>query len=403
MARPRLVTRTFALATTAAFAYFVAVGMSVALVSRFIEDELGGNGFHIGLATACFAAVAILARPFIARVGSRIGLARMMVGGSTIGAVGLALTGFAPSVWAVLPLRAVNGVAEATVFVGGLAIISRQAPPDRQAEAASFFSVAVFGGLTVGPLLGEVALGDDRFALAFCLAAVSCAASAAIATTVPRSIGRGEVAPRGRSLIHRAAVRPGLVLASGIAAMTGFMAFLPTKASELGMAGAGPVFATYGVLCAVIRVAGARLPARWGLPRTTTTSLVTLAGGLGIAAALDSPFGLYAAAVGIAVGLSLLYPTLMAATVGASPDSERTAALATFTAFFETGTVVGGLALGGIAALTDERGAFAGGAVAAIGGLVFVRALARDTRGRVLRSDASAPRIGVPAPTCDTL
>lgn len=391
MARGRLVTRSFALATAATFAYFVAVGMSIALLSRFIEEELGGNGFHIGLATACFAGVAIIARPSIARVSGRIGLGPAMVLGSAIGTVCLLLTGFVGSVWLLLPLRAVNGVAEATIFVGGLAIISRQAPPHRQAEAASFYSVAVFGGLTVGPLLGEAVLGDDRFAAAFCVAGACSAVCGVIAMSLPRSIGRAEGAGARGPLVHRAAVGPGAVLAFGIAAMTGFIAFVPTRATDLGMAGAAPIFALYGILCLAVRIFAARLPDRMGATRTTAASLSALAVGLAVAAVLDSPLGLYLGATGVALGLSLLYPALMAVTVASVADAERTAALATFSAFFELGSMTGGLVLGGVVALTDERGAFAGGAALALVGLLVVRpiALVRATRPRPAPGDVA--------------
>ena len=50
-----------------------------------------------------------------------------------------------------------------SLFVGAATSISDLAPPGRGAEAASYFSVAVFGGLGIGPVISESVIGSDRF------------------------------------------------------------------------------------------------------------------------------------------------------------------------------------------------------------------------------------------------
>ena len=44
------------------------------------------------------------------------------------------------------------------LFVGAATLVADLAPPERRAEAASYFSVAVFGGLGIGPIIGEAVL-----------------------------------------------------------------------------------------------------------------------------------------------------------------------------------------------------------------------------------------------------
>ena len=70
-------------------------------------------------------------------------------------------------------------------------------------------------------------------------------------------------------------------------------------------------------------------------------------------------WALWASAVVIGVGMAFMYPSLMALTVNRVADSERPAAISSFTMFFEIGTVAGGLALGTVAELTTKRAAFA--------------------------------------------
>ena len=62
--------------------------------------------------------------------------------------------------WQLMPLRALMGVGEAALFVGASTIVVESTPTHRRAEAASYLSLSVFGGLSVGPIIGEAVLGD---------------------------------------------------------------------------------------------------------------------------------------------------------------------------------------------------------------------------------------------------
>ena len=88
-----------------------------------------------------------------------------------------------------------------------------------------------------------------------------------------------------------------------------------------------------------------------------------------VLAAVDSLAGLLAGTVVLGIGISLLYPSLMAITVNAVPDAERAAVVATFTMFFEVGGAVGGLLLGPIADSAGYQGAFLAGGLIALAGL----------------------------------
>ena len=71
--------------------------------------------------------------------------------------------------------------------------------------------------------------------------------------------------------------------------------------------------------------------------------------------------------------MALLYPSLMAFTVDSVREEDRARVLASFTMFFEVGTVGGGLFLGSVAQFAGDRGAFVGGAVIAVMGLWVLR------------------------------
>ncbi|HET9601129.1 MAG TPA: MFS transporter [Acidimicrobiales bacterium] len=374
-ARPRLITAPFLIVTLATGAFFVFVGMAVTVLPRFIQNELGGDGLAIGINLAVFSVAAIAARPTIARIGDRYGRRTLMVGGALIAGTGAAATSFVHSIAALLPLRAFTGIGEAALFVGAATLIADLSPSDRRAEGASYFSLAVFGGLGIGPVIGEIVLGDGRYQAVFLASAVACAIAALIALAAPNRVaGVATAAPTEgrRPGFHRAALVPGLVLACGIGGFAAFTAFLPTHAESLGMPAAGP-FVVYSVLCLGLRLFGARLPERIGLGNALTSALTGLTAGLLVLAAVGQPRGVYLGTVVISLGMALLYPSLMAFTVDSVREEDRARVLASFTMFFEVGTVGGGLLLGPVAQFAGDRGAFVGGAVIAVMGLWVLR------------------------------
>ncbi len=371
--RPRLVTGAFVAVTAATLAFFVYVGMLVVSVPRYVENELGAGEFGVGMTVASFAAAAIAVRPLIGLSADRFGRRRMMMAGAAIAAVAGGSLGLTDALWQVLVLRAFTGVGEAALFVGGASLIADLAPAHRRAEAASYFSVAVFGGIGIGPAIAEALTGEDRYVWTFIAAGAVGVVAALLVIAIPGRVDtRRTRGPMSLVLIHRAALWPGLVLASGIAAYTAFAAFLPEYSREVGLGGAAALFAAYSVVSVVLRLSAATLPERLGVARTVTFALVTLAVGLAIAALVPTSRGLWTATLVVAAGMAFLYPSLMAIVANAVDDDERARAMASFTMFFEAGAVVGGLLLSGVGQIWGKRSGFAVGTVMAVIGLVVL-------------------------------
>lgn len=378
----RLITAPFLAVTAVTAAFFVYVGMLVPVLPTFIEDELGSGEIGVGASVAIFALTAIVARPAIARLIARVGRRPVIqVGAAIAGVAGIAIA-FVDSLGPLLVLRGIGGVGEAALFVAAATLVADLAPPDRRAEAASYFSVAVFGGLGVGPILGEAVVGDDRFHLAFAVAGGAALVAAALAAVIPDlplpdgfddsddGAAADVVRPSGRrALVHPAALGPGLVLACGISAFAVFSAFVPDHARDVGLSGSGGLFGVYSVVCLVLRLTGARLPERLGTRRSVTIALGATSASMALLAAVAEPWALWIAAALMGVGQAFAYPALMALTVNRVSERERAVALGSFTMFFDLGSVVGGLALGIVAEQFGKRSAFAGGVVLAAVGL----------------------------------
>ena len=417
----RLLTRPFLHVTAAAFVFFLYVGVLVPIVPTYVEDELRGGELGVGLAIAAFAGAAIAARPLIGRLIDRYGRRTVMAGGATLAAISGSLYGFVDSIPVLLVLRGLTGIGEAALFVGAATLIADLSPGHRRAEAASYFSVALYAGLGIGPIIGEGVIERTSFEVAFLTAAGFAALAAAMSLSLPKSVATasgdddddaaaapvaapmptGVTSRRSGAFLHPVALGPGLVLACGSAAFAVFSAFLPEYSRQLGLSGSGALFAVYSVVCLGVRLVGARLPERLG-PRTSgTTTFCVLGAALLLLAAVPQVWALWVAAALVGVAMAFLYPSLMALTVNRAPLAERARAISSFTMFFEIGTAAGALALGAVADVLGKRVGFAGAVLLCAAGLwaMWVKVLPTPGRRAARRAVALDPAY-LPAPVC---
>jgi MFS family permease len=360
--------------TASALAYFVAIGLLIPVLPLYVEGPLGGGGMAIGVAVGAFSFSAALVRPAVGRLGDRAGRRLLVMGGALLVGLSTAGYGLAHGLAPLLALRLVTGLGEAAVFVGAATAVQDLAPAARRGEAASYFSVAIYGGLAVGPVLGESLQRAAGFGAVWLSAGACCLLAAALGWWTPAAPTEGVASGSAdRRVLHPAALLPGSVLGLSLIGFAGFSAFLPLYVSQVGLGGSRFVFGLYAVIVLVVRLFGARIPDTAGPVPTATAALVALASGLLTMALWRSAAGLLSGTVLFAVGMSLLFPSLLRLVIDATPAPERSSAVATFSLFFDLAHGVGALMLGAVVAVAGEAASFGVSAMAAVAGLVVLR------------------------------
>jgi MFS family permease len=377
MPAPLLSTRFLALCGAASL-YFLGLNMTIPVLPLFVEEELGGRNIEVGLAVSSFGIAAAFIRPFIGPLGDRMGRRTLVVCGTLLAAAATATTALATTIPAVIAIRAVTGIGEAAVFVGIASSIQDLTPDDRRAEAASYFSLTIYGTLLVGPLIGGWIRDEHGTDWVWLTAGVLAGLAAFVGLSAPGPPDHKPPFPPFRRLIHTASVRPGMMLFAGLLGYTGFLAFAVVHGERIGMEHPERIFVVFGAVIITLRLFAARLPDRLGPLLTTRISLSFGVAGLLLLYLWQEPAGVYLAAAILAVAQTFLFPALFALVVDRAPDEERSQAIGSFSMFFDLAFGLGGPLIGAIGDWADLGTGFLVCAGVAALALVSARRLLGD-------------------------
>ena len=357
--RPTLLTPRFVALVSGVTLYFLGLNMTLSVLPLFVEGELGGTDAQVGIAVSSFGLAAACIRPIIGPLGDRHGRQRLIVSGAIVAGLATIATATATSLGMVIAFRALAGLGEAAVFVGAASAAQDLATDERRGEAASYFSLAIYSSLFLGPPLGEwisETFGTDT---AWVLAGGLAVVAASTGIVAPGAPAEPPPKPERRVLLHRAALRPGAVLFLGLLGYTGFLAFAALHAEEVGIANTGTVFTVFALVIIFLRIFAAKLPDQLGPIRTSRISLSCGAIGLAVLAVWAEPVGVYVGAAILAVAQSFLFPALFALVVDDAPDAERSHAISTLSMFFDLAFGLGGPVIGLVSDTFDRSTAFA--------------------------------------------
>ncbi|MDG2025674.1 MAG: MFS transporter [Acidimicrobiales bacterium] len=361
----------------AGIAYFCVAGISFPVLPRLVEDELGGSKTDIGLTFGLFAVGMLLIRPIAGAWSDRYGRRPLMVLGA-IGIAGMQLLHVAAAetgeLWILLLVRVGTGAFSSVMYLAQATAATELPSEEHRDRVFATFSVAVFVGFAIGPILGEWILQNHGFTWTFATAGGFALLSAAVAFTLPET--KPETArPVGgfRDLFHPVAARIGVVNLLIFITFMGFNAFIQPYSEQFGVEQARWLLLTYSGTVLVMRVVAGSVFERFRRRNIATFShMLVVAGALVLATAVGVS-QLYVGAFVIALGMAWNVPLLMLIAVDSASDAERSRAVATITTFGDLANSGGALLLGVIADLVDYDGMYYAVAVAAVLALVLMR------------------------------
>ena len=262
----------------ATFLAFLAVGGVLPVLPRYVRGPIGAGDLAVGIVVGAFAFTAVIGRPIGGRLSDTRGRRAIVIAGLLIcaaaGALYLVPAGVAGLVFA----RLVLGVGDGWVFTAGATWIVDLAPPARRGQAIGLFGLAIWGGLSIGPILGQAILDAASYDWVFAFAAITPLLGAAVALRVPDSPVAPVPRERGESLIPRAVVAPGAALALANIGYGTVAGFVVLHLSHRGVGHGATVFTAFAASVVLARLVAGRIP--------DTLGPVRAAAGAGCAEAL---------------------------------------------------------------------------------------------------------------------
>ena len=353
-----------------------AVGAVLPVLPRYVRGPLGAGDFAVGLVIGAFAFTALAGRPLAGHIADVRGRRQVVAAGSLLAAIAGGLY-FVPGGLATLLIsRLVLGAGEGMVFTAGATWVVDLAPPGRRARVIGLYGLAVWGGLSLGPPIGDALLRASSFDAVWAFTTISPLIGTFVALRLPDPFRPAEERER-RPLIARESLRPGVGLSLATVGYAAMASFIVLDLDAQGAGHGAAAFTAFAATVVITRLAAGDLPDRIGPLRCAAgAAVVEVAGLVLIALATSLPLAL-AGAVFMGSAFALIYPSLSLVVVNSVPEARRGAALGTFTAFFDVGMGLGGPLAGLAVVVGGYPAAFWLGAACAAGTAIVASALRR--------------------------
>ena len=331
---------------------FLAIGILLAAVPRYVKEELGGSTAAVGTATTIFFAAALVTRPLVGRAMDRIGRRPFL----TWPLVAMALLAlgleFAAAVWAVVLVRLLQGAFGSTFYTACAVVSTDIAPPEQRASAVARLSLMIYLGFAFGPFIGEF-LFDRDVHWPWIACAVLHGFAALVAWGLPetrRAAGAGAVHSRpSMRALQRVVLRPGVAQLTAGLGYSCVVAFLPSYSREIGLGSSGALFFTYACSALAVRVFSGRLADRFGYVAVAVPGMVVFGVGHVLMAVAWASWVPFPAIAMTGIGFGVVFPALTALAVDRAPDEQRGQVLGVFLSFNDLGNAIAGPAVGAIA------------------------------------------------------
>ena len=340
------------------FFCLLAVGATLPVLPRYVHGPLEGGNVAVGVVVGAFAVTGLLFRPFAGRLADHRGRRRTVLMCALLVAVSGFLYLLPLGIPGLIFARLVLGIGEGTVFTAGSAWIVDIAPAERRGRVIGLYGLAVWSGLSIGPLVGELLLQASGYTLVWLFAGAAPLVGALIALRLPDPFHPKPAEDEHHPLIAREAIRPGAALALASLGYATVASFVVLHLDSRGVGHGAVVFGVFATMVVLTRLVGGDLPDRVGPIRVAIAAAAVEAVGLATMGVAQTLAVAVAGALAMGAAFSLLYPSLSLIVVARVPETRRGAALGTFTAFFDAGIGFGAPLAGLAAVLVGYEGAF---------------------------------------------
>lgn len=365
--RGRLSARFWAL-IGATFLGFLGIGTVLPLIGPHVRHDLGGSDQTVGLVIGSFSFIALASRLISGPLADRKGRKLVFLAGLLSCAVSGAVYLLPLGLFGAYLGRALQGLGEACLYTGAAAWVVEVAGIHRSSEALGYLSSGIWGGISVGPAVGQWLGTFERAAL---LQVVAALVAFAILSRVHEEYRPAEHAGR-RRWIPKSLLAPGIAVGFVNVHYPVVAGFLVLHLAPFGNSGPA-AFSTYALLILLSRFFLGGLPDRIRPAITYYGGLVAMAVGLTVLAIGPSPALAIGATAILGFGFSFPWSSIASTVLRKIPSGERGSAVGALSAFVDLFVGISSFTAGAVAHRFGYSAAFGLAALSLIAAAVAGR------------------------------
>ena len=347
----------------------LSIGATLPVLPQYVKGPIGSTDLAVGVVTGAYAITGLAFRPLAGSFADRRGRKPVVIAGTIVTVVASLLYFLPLGVAGLIAARLILGAGEGVVYTASSAWVVDITDPARRGRIIGLYGLAIWGGLSFGPPIGDFLHRAVGFGAVWAFAAAAPLIAALVAARIPEPPRPApEPADDGRTrLFAREAIGPGLAMTMATLGYAALAGFIVLHLDDRGIAHGASIFTAFALTVVAARVLFGWLPDRFGGIRCAVgAGLLEAAGLLAIALAGNLAVAL-AGAIAVGGAFSLIFPSLVLLVMDRVPPNRRGIAMGTFTACFDLGVGIGAPIAGAAAALGGYGWSFAVAALAAVG------------------------------------
>ena len=366
----RLWTAPYLLSVASIFSFFCCFFF---LLTTFPEHlrEIGASTLEVSLIVGSFAIVPIFLRPLAGRWSDAGRRVLMMKIGMISFIASFAVMIFMDDIWALLPLRLVQGIGMTAYPTPAGSMVAEIVPMPRRGEGLGFFGLATSVAQLIAPVVGAVVAGFGGFDAVLAVALGTSVFTLALTALMREPATDAPPPPGGleglKRLLPRAAIFPSMIFFTGVTLAFGAAStFLPGWGDDTGrdLGDASLYFVFSGASALIARPLAGRLSDRIGRVPVIGPGLLCTAIATVMLTQAAAPEAIWLAGAFGGIGLGCAHTGLFALSIDLVPPAQRGGATATFQLAWDLG-LGGVIVLGFIGqALSVEMAFWATAAIA---------------------------------------
>ncbi len=347
----------------------LSIGATLPVLPLYVKGPIGSTDLAVGVVVGAYAITGLAFRPLAGGFADRRGRKPVVIAGTIVTVVASLLYFLPLGVAGLIAARLILGAGEGVVYTASSAWVVDITDPARRGRIIGLYGLAIWGGLSFGPPIGDFLQRAVGYGAVWAFAAAAPLIAALVAVRIPEP-PRPAVDPgadRRSRLFAREALGPGLAMTMATLGYAALAGFIVLHLDDRGIDHGASIFTAFALTVVAARVLFGWLPDRFGGVRCAVgAGLLEAAGLLAIALAGNLAVAL-AGAVAVGGAFSLIFPSLVLLVMDRVPPNRRGIAMGTFTACFDLGVGIGAPIAGAAAALGGYGSSFAVAALAATG------------------------------------